>query len=120
GAAGVPVKLDVAVPPAALPAAETAIRAAILAAAPSAQVIVFSHLAEANLHVNVLSADSLEDEVTDAALRTVAAHGGSISAEHGVGRAKARWLPLTRSAGEIAVMRAIKSALDPNGLLNPG
>jgi FAD/FMN-containing dehydrogenase len=53
-------------------------------------------------------------------LRLVARHGGSVSAEHGIGRAKARWLPLSRSAAEIAAMRAIKAALDPAGLLNPG
>jgi FAD/FMN-containing dehydrogenase len=120
GAVGVPVKLDIAVPPAALVAAEPAIRAAVSAAAPSAQAILFGHIAVGNLHVNVLSAGTLADEVTDAVLRVVASHGGSISAEHGIGRAKVPWLPLTRSPAEIAVMRAIKSALDPRGLLNPG
>jgi len=43
-----------------------------------------------------------------------------VSAEHGIGRAKARWLGLSRSAAEIAAMRAIRTALDPAGLLNPG
>jgi FAD/FMN-containing dehydrogenase len=120
GAVGIPVKLDIAVPPAVLPAAESTIRAAVLAVAPSAQVVIWGHLAEANLHVNVLSAGPRAEEITDAVLRTAAAHGGSISAEHGIGRAKAPWLTLTRSPNEIAVMRAVKSALDPRGLLNPG
>jgi FAD/FMN-containing dehydrogenase len=53
-------------------------------------------------------------------LRLVAGHGGTISAEHGIGVAKAGWLHLTREPGEIAAMRAIKAALDPGGLLNPG
>ncbi len=53
-------------------------------------------------------------------LHLVAGLDGSISSEHGVGRAKAAWLPLSRSAAEIAAMRAIKDALDPAGLLNPG
>jgi FAD/FMN-containing dehydrogenase len=53
-------------------------------------------------------------------LELIAAHGGSISAEHGVGRAKRRWLGLSRSPEEIAVMRRIKAALDPDGILNPG
>ena len=58
--------------------------------------------------------------VSDAVLRLVAAYGGSISAEHGVGRAKRSWLHLSRSTEEIAMMRSIKAALDPLGLLNPG
>jgi FAD/FMN-containing dehydrogenase len=119
-AEGVPVKLDVALPPAALVPAERTIRAAVHDVAPSGRVIIFGHLAEGNLHVNVLSAEQVADEVTDAVLGAVASHGGSISAEHGIGRAKARWLTLTRSPAEIAVMRAIKSAFDPLGLLNPG
>jgi FAD/FMN-containing dehydrogenase len=45
---------------------------------------------------------------------------GSISAEHGIGRAKAAWLHLSRSPAELAVMRAVKAAVDPDGRLNPG
>jgi FAD/FMN-containing dehydrogenase len=119
-AAGVPVKLDVAVPPAVLARAESDIRRAVRAAAPSARVVLFGHIAEANLHVNVLGATDVADAVTEAVLHTVAGLGGSISAEHGIGRAKAQWLHLSRSAEEIAAMRAIKTALDPAGLLNPG
>jgi FAD/FMN-containing dehydrogenase len=61
-----------------------------------------------------------DDEVTEAVLRAVVADGGSISAEHGIGVAKARWLHLNRSAVEIGAMRAIKAALDPDGIMNPG
>jgi FAD/FMN-containing dehydrogenase len=53
-------------------------------------------------------------------LHLVAERRGSISSEHGVGRAKARWLALSRSQTEIAAMRRIKDALDPAGTLNPG
>ena len=53
-------------------------------------------------------------------LRLVASYDGSISSEHGVGRAKVPWLGLSRSSTEIDAMRAIKDALDPAGLLNPG
>ena len=49
----------------------------------------------------------------------VGAAGGSISAEHGIGTAKKQWLPLSRSASEIAAFRALKRALDPDGVLNP-
>jgi FAD/FMN-containing dehydrogenase len=119
-AAGVPVKLDVAVPLPALADAVEALPKAIAAAAPAARPILFGHINEGNLHVNVLDALDSAEQVEDAVLRLVASYGGSISAEHGVGRAKRDYLELSRSAEEIAVMRSIKRALDPHGLLNPG
>jgi FAD/FMN-containing dehydrogenase len=119
-AAGVPVKLDVAVPLPALAAAVDELPKAISAVAPDARPILFGHVNEGNLHVNVLDALDRAEQVEDAVLRLVASYGGSISAEHGVGRAKRAWLELSRSREEIAVMRSIKHALDPQGLLNPG
>lgn len=119
-AAGVPVKLDVAVPLPSLADAVAALPAAINEAAPAARTILFGHVNEGNLHVNVLDALDRDEDVSDAVLRLVSSYGGSISAEHGVGRAKRDWLHLSRSAEEIATMRAIKTALDPRGLLNPG
>jgi FAD/FMN-containing dehydrogenase len=117
-AAGVPVKLDVSVPAGRLAELVGRLPEAVAAAAPAAQLIVFGHLAEANLHVNVLQADA--EAATGAVLALVASLGGSISSEHGIGRAKASWLSLSRSQAEIDVMRAIKAAFDPLGLLNPG
>jgi FAD/FMN-containing dehydrogenase len=119
-AAGVPVKLDVAVPLVSLADAVAALPGAIAAVAPEAQLIVFGHVNEGNLHVNVLNALDQDDAVSEAVLGLVASYGGSISAEHGVGRAKRDYLELSRSAEEIAMMRAIKDAVDPEGLLNPG
>ncbi len=119
-AAGVPVKLDVSVPTARLPELCDRLGGVIAGVAPDALPIVFGHVNEGNLHVNVLGAGDLAEAVTDAVLHLVAGLDGSISSEHGVGRAKAAWLPLSRSATEIAAMRAIKDALDPAGLLNPG
>ncbi len=119
-AAGVPVKLDVAVPLAALAEFVAELPAAVASAAPSARTVLFGHVNEGNLHVNLLDAVDVAEQVSDAVLTLVASHTGSISAEHGVGRAKARWLPLSRSTAEIGVMRAVKQALDPGGLLNPG
>jgi FAD/FMN-containing dehydrogenase len=119
-AAGVPVKLDVAVPLVEFADCVAALPAAVTAVAPGARVILFGHVNEGNLHVNVLDALDADEAVSDAVLRLVASYGGSISAEHGVGRAKRDWLPLSRSAEEIAMMRAIKHALDPAGRLNPG
>jgi FAD/FMN-containing dehydrogenase len=117
---GVPVKLDVAVPLSAFAEATAALPAAIAAVAPDARTILFGHVNEGNLHVNILNAIDVDEAVSDAVLRLVASYGGSISAEHGVGRAKRDWLHLSRSAEEIAMMRAIKRAVDPAGLLNPG
>jgi FAD/FMN-containing dehydrogenase len=119
-AAGVPVKLDVSVPLRELPGLVDELPGAVEAAAPGARLILFGHLNEGNLHVNVLDAEARGTEVTEAVLRLVAAHRGSISSEHGVGRAKARWLALSRSPEEIATMRRIKMALDPDGRFNPG
>ena len=119
--AGVPHKLDVSVPVAALAAFRDELGPAVLAAAgPACRIIVFGHLAAGNLHVNLLGPGPGEEAADEAVLRLAAAHGGSVSAEHGIGRAKARWLHLSRSAAEIAAMRAIKAALDPAGMLNPG
>jgi FAD/FMN-containing dehydrogenase len=120
GAAGVPVKLDVSVPLRELASLVGELPGTVAAAAPGAWVLIFGHLGEGNLHVNVLDAGERAEEVSDAVLRLVAAKSGSISSEHGVGRAKARWLSLSRSAAEIAAMRRVKAALDPANLLNPG
>jgi FAD/FMN-containing dehydrogenase len=113
-AAGIPHKLDVAVPLDRLGAFVEELPRVV---APSARLFVFGHLAEGNLHVNVLD-PSPGDE--DAVLCLVAGYGGAISAEHGVGVAKASRLPLTRTAADIAMQRALKAAVDPAGLLNPG
>lgn len=117
---GVAHKLDVSVPLRALAGFETAVRERVAAAAPHARTVVWGHLGDGNLHVNVLGPEADDDTVDEAVLRLVADAGGSISAEHGIGVAKARWLHLSRSAADVAVMRAVKDGLDPAGLLNPG
>jgi FAD/FMN-containing dehydrogenase len=119
-ATGVPVKLDVAVPLTAFTEFAAALPGAVAAVAPEARTILFGHVNEGNLHVNVLGALEQDEAVSDAVLRLVASYGGSISAEHGVGRAKVGWLSLSRSETEITLMRAVKHAVDPAGLLNPG
>ena len=87
-------------------------------------MVVFGHLGDGNLHVNVTGVppadDALAQAVEEAVLRAVVDRGGSISAEHGIGTAKARYLSMGRSPAEIAAFRAIKHALDPLGILNPG
>ena len=117
---GVPVKLDVSVPMDRLAELVAQLPVTVTAIEPAAELVIFGHLAEANLHVNVLRASDNAEAVTSAVLHLVAGLGGSISSEHGVGRAKAPWLGLSRSPAEIDVMRSIKAAFDPLGLLNPG
>ena len=119
-AVGVPHKLDVGVPLDALAGFVQDVPAAVEAACPGARTILFGHLGDGNVHVNVLGAAPGDERVDEAVLRLATQRAGTISAEHGVGVAKAHWLPLARSSAEIAAMRAVKRALDPAGLLNPG
>jgi FAD/FMN-containing dehydrogenase len=120
GASGIPHKIDVGVPLARL--AEFLARAPDVVArvAPGARTILFGHLGDGNVHVNVLGPPPEDESIEAAVLRLVADCGGTISAEHGVGVLKRRWLPLVRTPAEIAAMRALKRALDPSELLNPG
>jgi FAD/FMN-containing dehydrogenase len=117
-AAGIPHKLDLAFPLGRL--AEFRAALSDVLAKFDACGIVFGHIGAGNLHVNVLGPSPADDSVDDAVFELAAAHGGTISAEHGIGRAKAAVLPVSRTAAEIAAMRAVKSGLDPAGLLNPG
>jgi FAD/FMN-containing dehydrogenase len=117
---GVPHKLDVSLPLGKLAAFVPAVHQAVAGVAPEATTIVFGHAGDGNLHVNVVGPAPDDDGVDDAVFRLVAELGGSISAEHGIGRAKIGWLHLTRSAADIAAMQAIKGALDPHGQFNPG
>jgi FAD/FMN-containing dehydrogenase len=116
---GVPHKLDVALAPAELPAFVDDVRERVAAEAPGSTCVLFGHAADGNLHVNVVGPPPDEEAVDDAVLGLVVERGGSISAEHGIGTAKRRWLARNRSPEEVAVMRAIKAALDPAGTLNP-
>jgi FAD/FMN-containing dehydrogenase len=115
------VKLDVALPLDRLADGVAAIERAALHAAPSARPFLFGHLLDGNVHVNLGDVPDDRREATErAVLEAVLAHGGSIGAEHGIGRAKVPWLAQDRTPAEIAAMQAIKRALDPKGLLSPG
>jgi FAD/FMN-containing dehydrogenase len=119
-AAGVPHKLDVGVPLARLAEFIARVREVVARVDPAARTILFGHLGDGNVHVNVLGVAPGDERIDAAVLELVAELGGTISAEHGVGVAKARWLGLVRGAGELAAMAAVKRALDPAGILNPG
>lgn len=118
---GPPHKLDVTLPQAELASFLGDVPDRVRAVAPGAAVWLFGHVGDGNIHVNVTGVpdDETGTLVDEAVLLLVAERGGSISAEHGIGSAKRRWLHLDRSAAEISVFRQIKAALDPNGILNP-
>ena len=118
-AVGPPHKLDVTLPNAALAEFVDRVPGDVAAVVPDARTWLFGHVADGNIHVNVTGLDPDDERVDDAVLVLAAGYGGSISAEHGIGTAKRRWLHLNRSAAEIDAFRAIKAALDPDGILNP-
>jgi FAD/FMN-containing dehydrogenase len=122
------IKHDIALPVSAIPAFLEASAAALLRAFPGSRLVVFGHLGDGNLHYN-LSAPEGESAPgfiahAEAANRIVhdlvAAHDGSFSAEHGIGQLKRADLVRYKSDVELRMMRAIKTALDPRGLMNPG
>jgi FAD/FMN-containing dehydrogenase len=119
GAKGVPLKMDVAVPVDRLPELVDRVRA-VTDSVDGAELVVFGHLAEGNLHVNVLGAGEHSERVMEAVFATALELGGTISAEHGIGVAKAAWMERLKGTAAVAAMRAVKRALDPQGILNPG
>ncbi|MEC9089179.1 MAG: FAD-binding oxidoreductase [Actinomycetota bacterium] len=118
---GTPHKLDVTLPASELAEFVSRIPEIISGVDQLATAVMFGHLGDGNVHVNVLGDDGLEpdNEVESAVLGYVAQLGGSISAEHGIGTAKKEFLHLNRSGEEIAIFRAIKSSFDPKGILSP-
>ena len=89
-------------------------------------VPTFGHLADGNLHVNIMyhRADAKETRAAEKAVKllmeTVVSLGGAISGEHGIGLAKTPFLRIQHSPAQVRAMRAVKKALDPRGILNPG
>lgn len=95
---------------------------AVRARAGENRAFVFGHMADGNLHVVIAAGDDAATRacMEDLVYTPLAAIGGSVSAEHGIGLEKRAYLPLSRTSAEIATMRLIKQALDPKGILNPG
>ena len=127
---GVPLKFDVGVSVWQLPEFVGEVDDELGGAWPDAIVIIFGHLADGNVHVNVLPPESREgivpemrspttDEVESLVMRQVISYQGAISAEHGIGAAKRKWLVEARHPSELKPLHAIKKALDPKGILNP-
>lgn len=95
---------------------------------PDYDVLVYGHIGDGNVHLNILrpEGETLEafkrrcGEITDTLSRLAGGMGGSASAEHGIGTLKLPWLGTTRSEAEITLMKGIKELFDPAGILNPG
>lgn len=112
-------KADVTVPLGSMAAFVDAVTPTVDAVAPGSLTLVYGHLGDGNLHVNVVGPPADDSSAVDAVLELVLRHGGSVSAEHGIGVAKRAWLERQRGTEAVEAMRAIKMALDPDGILNP-
>ena len=119
GVYGPPLKFDVSLPLAAIGGFARDAVALILAYEPEALPLLFGHIGEGNLHLNVLRCPpEREQQLYEAMMNLIAQCGGNVSSEHGVGSRKRAYLPMSRERADIAAMRAIKAALDPTGYLN--
>ncbi|MGV0876843.1 FAD-binding oxidoreductase [Martelella sp. FLE1502] len=121
------IKHDVSVPVSAVPAFLHEADAAVMAAVPGARICAFGHLGDGNIHYNISQPEGADKaaflarwgEVNAIVHAIVLAHGGSISAEHGIGRLKRDELARIREPIEIELMQRIKKAFDPAGIMNP-
>ncbi len=117
-----PLNFDVSLPMADIGRFADACRAALDARWPGHHTVFFGHVGDSNLHVStdMSTVDGGEEDVERIVYGQVAAFRGSVSAEHGIGLHKKPWLGVSRTPAELDAMRAIKLALDPLGLMNPG
>lgn len=123
-----PYKNDISVTVGQVPAFLKDIDDIVSANYPDFDVLWYGHIGDGNLHLNILKPETLAKEdffakcavVNKWVFEIVEKYNGSISAEHGVGMTKRDYLQYSRSAAEIAYMKAIKAVFDPNGIMNPG
>jgi FAD/FMN-containing dehydrogenase len=123
-----PYKNDISVRISVIPTFMEAMREIFDREYPQFDVVWFGHIGDGNLHINVIKPEGSSDEtfivecerVTALLSATLSRFGGSISAEHGIGLVKKKYLSGTRSEAEVAIMRGIKHVLDPHGIMNPG
>ena len=126
---GLNIKHDISVPVSRIPAFVAETDALLAQAIAGVRLVDFGHLGDGNLHYNVQAPEGgdakaflreQEERINTLVFDAVARHGGSISAEHGIGSLKAAKLPHYKSPVALRMMRAIKQALDPKGIMNPG
>ena len=123
-----PYKNDIAVRVSRVPALLVEIDELLAREYPDFEVLWYGHIGDGNLHINILKPANMEPAtfakqcgtVSEHLFETLRRHGGSISAEHGVGLTKKPYLHYTRDQTEIGYLRAIKQVFDPNGIMNPG
>jgi FAD/FMN-containing dehydrogenase len=117
------INFDVSLPVGVLDQYARDVTAALEAEFAGVHVSVFGHVADSNIHLCISAGaidDAEEHRIDTIVYEHVRTYQGSISAEHGIGTLKRDYLPYSRSPEELEVMRRIKKALDPNGILNPG
>lgn len=125
---GISIKHDIAVPVSAIPDFLETADAALAQAFPGIRIVAFGHVGDGNLHYNLSKPDAQDNaafiaaqpEVNRLVHDTVHALNGSISAEHGIGQLKREEILRYKSPIEMALMRSVKQAIDPLGLMNPG
>ena len=126
---GLNIKHDISIPVSRIPAFVAETDALLAHEVPGVRMVDFGHLGDGNLHYNVQAPEGadgpaflreFEDKVNTLVFDQVKRYDGSISAEHGVGELKADKLPLYKDPTALAMMRAVKQALDPQNLMNPG
>jgi FAD/FMN-containing dehydrogenase len=123
-----PYKNDIALRISRVPAFLSEADALLTREYPDFEVLWYGHIGDGNLHINILKPADLDaatfaekcGSVSEHLFTALQRHGGSISAEHGVGLLKKPYLRYTRDETEIGYLRAIKKAFDPNGIMNPG
>ena len=120
---GVHESFDIGLPVGGIDDFVLACRAALEQRLPGVVALFYGHVADGNLHIVSCLPEASpppKDAIQEVVYDMVQRYGGTVSAEHGIGLSKKRWLPYTRSELELALMRTIKQALDPRHLLNPG
>lgn len=123
-----PYKNDISVRVSGVPGFLREVESLVSSRYPDFEIIWFGHIGDGNLHLNILKPENLDkesffrrcSEVSPEVFRIVQSYHGSISAEHGVGLLKKPFLPYSRSAEEIACMKALKQVFDPHHIMNPG
>jgi FAD/FMN-containing dehydrogenase len=119
---GMPVTFDISLPVTEMEGYVAEVLARLEREWPEYQRFVFGHLGDGNLHIIAAgpASKAARHGIECCVYEPLAARSGSVSAEHGIGLEKQPWLALSRSEAELRLMRTIKAALDPKGILNPG